>query len=150
MKERISVQELIALNSTPQAKALIIKYGYSPAKNYKDLSYKLFRFTKDFKEDALKELSAIHPHKDLILNYNSNPIIEDKKSNFDGSYFGHGCQCRECRLKRILANPNQMLSFEGELTEPKVKEAGFSTMIPTLIIAGLVSTVLVVAIRGAR
>jgi hypothetical protein len=43
-----------------------------------------------------------------------------------------------------------MLSFEGELTEPKVKEAGFSTMIPTLIIAGLVSTVLVVAIRGAR
>jgi hypothetical protein len=84
------------------------------------------------------------------LNYNSNPIIEDKKSNFDGSYFGHGCQCRECRLKRILANPNQMLNFEGELTEPKVKEAGFSTMIPTLIIAGLVSTVLVVAIRGAR
>ena len=148
MKEKISLQELIALNSTPQAKALVVKYGYSPAKNYKDLSYKLFRFTKDFKEDALKELSAIHPHKDLILNYNCKPQIEDKKSNFEGSDMAHDCQCRECKMKRMRGYSHEMLNFEGT-NEPKIQEAGLSSMIPLLVIAGLVSTVLVVAVKGA-
>ena len=39
--EKISLQELIAINNTPKAKALIIRYGYEPAQNYEDLVYKL-------------------------------------------------------------------------------------------------------------
>ncbi len=85
--ENISIQELVAVNNTPKAKALIVKYGYEPAKNYDDLLYKLFVFTKEHKEDALKELANIHPDKELILNYFSN---EEK------------CDCRQ-KIKNILS-----------------------------------------------
>jgi len=70
MQERISLQELIAYNNTPKAKALIIKYGYEPARSYKDLMTKLFRLTKEYREEGLIELAKLHPHKDLILTYN--------------------------------------------------------------------------------
>ena len=78
MQERISLQELIAYNNTPKAKALIIKYGYQPAKSYKDLMYKLFRLTKEYREEGIKELAKLHPHKDLILNYNM-PIVKQEE-----------------------------------------------------------------------
>ena len=71
--EKISLQELIAINNTPKSKALIIRYGYDPAQNYEDLVYKLFRLTKDYKQEALKDLAELHPHKDLILNYFQRP-----------------------------------------------------------------------------
>ena len=57
MQEKISLQELIALNNTQQAKNLIKKYGYRPARNYDDLIQKLYRFTKENREEALKELA---------------------------------------------------------------------------------------------
>lgn len=71
--EKISLQELIAINNTPKAKALVVKYGYDPARNYDDLIYKLFRLTKDYKKEALKDLAELHPHKELILNYFQRP-----------------------------------------------------------------------------
>lgn len=71
--EKISLQELIAINNTPKAKALIVKYGYEPAQNYDDLIYKLFRLTKDYRKEALKDLADLHPHKELILNYFQRP-----------------------------------------------------------------------------
>lgn len=77
--EKISLQELIAINNTPKAKALIVRYGYEPARNYEDLMYKLFRFTKDYRKEALKELANIHPHKDLILNYFQRPECDCQK-----------------------------------------------------------------------
>lgn len=67
--ERISLQELVAINNTPKAKALVVKYGYEPAKDYEDLTYKLFRLIKDYRDEGLKDLAELHPHKDLILNY---------------------------------------------------------------------------------
>ena len=51
MKENISLQELIAINNTSKAKALVVKYGYAPARNYNDLIQKLFRLTKEHRED---------------------------------------------------------------------------------------------------
>ena len=77
--EKISLQELIAINNTPKAKALIIKYGYEPAQNYDDLVYKLFRLTKEYKSEALKDLAELHPHKDLILNYFQRPECDCQK-----------------------------------------------------------------------
>ena len=77
--EKISLQELIAINNTPKAKALIIKYGYEPAQNYDDLVYKLFRLTKEYKAEALKDLAELHPHKDLILNYFQRPECDCQK-----------------------------------------------------------------------
>ena len=37
MKQNISLQELIAINNPSKAKALVVKYGYRPARNYNDL-----------------------------------------------------------------------------------------------------------------
>ena len=41
MNQRISLQELVAINNTPKAKALLVKYGYKPARSYNDLIKKL-------------------------------------------------------------------------------------------------------------
>ena len=51
-------------------------------------------------------------------------------------------------MKRMRGYSHEMLNFEGT-NEPKIQEAGLSSMIPLLVIAGLVSTVLVVAVKGA-
>lgn len=142
MKDRISLQELIALNNTPKAKALVVKYGYSPARNYDDLTYKLMRFTKDFQEEALKELANIHPHKDLILNYNKDESpkkIEKNEMNDDM------CQCRLCRQKR-LQNQMNYANFEGEVTQTNENEKTSSPLkdfAPTILIATMTSFIVV-------
>lgn len=134
MKERITLQELVALNNTPKAKALVIKYGYSPAKNYDDLIYKLFRFTKEYQEDALRELAELHPHKDLILQYNCKPMATDKKLEAP-------CQCPNCRMKR----------GEGTFSNADGSNFKLETMkewLPMVAIVGIVSAILVTAIKN--
>jgi hypothetical protein len=98
MQEKISLQELVALNNTQQAKNLIKKYGYRPARNYDDLIQKLYRFTKENREEALKELANLHPHKDLILNYF---CVAEKKSNADGINNPAECVCPSCQMARM-------------------------------------------------
>jgi hypothetical protein len=91
---QISLQELVAVNSTPKSRALLVKYGYQPARNIDDLVDKLFVFTRDYEDQAIKEMSAIHPHKDMVLHYANEeikmlPVVEplgsakQTHSNFD-------------------------------------------------------------------
>lgn len=83
--EKISLSELVAINSTPQARALVVRNGYAPARNLKDLSMKLSRLIADQREDGLMQVASIHPHKDLIEQYieSIKPKVEEKKSRFD-------------------------------------------------------------------
>lgn len=147
MKERITLQEIVAMNNTPKAKALIVKYGYSPARNYDDLIYKLFRFTKEYQQEALEELSNIHPHKDLILNYNCKPVApKEVKSNFEGHYDPY-CSCPNCRKMRMMsgAYPNYAYSnVEGETPKNDWKD-----IIPSIVLVSLVSAVLITAMKTA-
>jgi hypothetical protein len=106
MKQNISLQELIAINNPSKAKALIVKYGYKPARNYNDLIYKLFRLTKEHREDALKDLVEIHPHKNLIIHFT------EIESNCDGQQM-----CPVCKEKEQQKN----MSFEGTINEPIVE-----------------------------
>ncbi len=127
--ENISIQELIALNNTPKAKALIVKYGYDPARNYDDLVYKLFMLTKDYKEEALKDLAELHPHKDLILNY-----------------FGKSeCDCDE-KVKSIISRfsnkkysnfeyADEYIDFNG--SKNKSDESKIKEYLPMVLIAGI-------------
>lgn len=95
MKKTISLQELIAYNNPSKAKALVVKYGYRPARSYNDLIQKLFILTKEHREDALKDLVDIHPHKDLILHYAMpTPVTTEIKSNCDGD-----TMCPVCMAK---------------------------------------------------
>ena len=144
MKENISLQELIAINNTSKAKALVVKYGYRPARNYNDLIQKLFRLTKEHREDALKDLVDIHPHKDLILNYAMPvPVVTENKSNLDGDNM-----CPVCK-----ANQNKYLNFEGEVSNDKTNSnvnSDWKSMLPIIAITSLVTASLVVALKSAR
>lgn len=151
MKERITLQEIVAMNNTPKAKALIVKYGYSPAKNYNDLIYKLFRFTKEYQQEALEELSNIHPHKDLILNYNCKPTVssQESKSIYDGGYSDY-CQCPTCRRMKIMNGRSYHLppiysNADGSISN---KKADLKDFIPMIVIFGFVSAVLVTAMKN--
>lgn len=142
MQEKISLQELIALNSTAQSKKLIVQYGYKPARNYNDLISKMYRFTKDYREDALKELANIHPHKDLIMNYfcvaNNEP-----KSNADGDNKTTDCQCPSCQLARMKMYSN--VDGNETNTQESIKD-----YIPMILIFGIVGIGMVAALRTIR
>lgn len=127
--EKISLQELIAINNTPKAKALIIRYGYDPATSYDDLIYKLFRLTKDYKKEALKDLAELHPHKDLILNYFQRPECD--------------CQKPEKIRKRIgrrysnFEMSDDYIDVEGDKNNLENKVNTIEKYMPMIAIAGI-------------
>lgn len=141
MQEKISLQELVALNNTAQSKKLIVQYGYKPARNYNDLISKLYRFTKDYREDAIKELANIHPHKDLIMNYFCVP--SEPKSNADGDNKTTDCQCPSCQLARMKMYSNA----DGNETNTK---DSIKDYIPMILIFGVVGIVMVGTLRTIR
>ena len=115
MQEKISIQELIALNNTQQAKNLIKKYGYKPARNYDDLIQKLYRLTKEYREDGLKEMANLHPHKDLILNYF---CVSEPKSKAEGNLnINENCMCPSCQISRLKMAGYSNLSGDDEKTK---------------------------------
>jgi ubiquitin len=136
MSQNISLQELIAVNNTPKAKALIVRYGYRPARSFNDLIHKLFQFTKEYKEEALKELAEIHPHKDLILNYAQiTPVVEEKKSNCNGDDM-----CPVCKAKQT------MMSFEGTNTNT-TQQTDIKSMLPIIAMTSIVTAVFVAVLK---
>ena len=143
MKQTISLQELIAVNNPSKAKALVVKYGYRPARSYNDLIQKLFILTKEHREDALKDLVEIHPHKDLILHYSMPLNVESEaKSNCDGDNL-----CASCQSKR-----EQFLNFEGteNTSSNSQKKYDLKELLPIIAITSLVTTTLVIALKSAR
>jgi ubiquitin len=138
MSQNISLQELIALNNTPKAKALIVRYGYRPARSFNDLIHKLFQFTKEYKEEALKELAEIHPHKDLILNYAQIiPVVEEKKSNCNGDDM-----CSVCKAKQT------MMSFEGTNTNTNLTQGtDIKSLLPIIAMTSIVTAVFVAVLK---
>ena len=143
MKQNISLQELIAINNPSKAKALVVKYGYRPARNYNDLIRKLFILTKEHREDALKEFVEIHPHKDLILHYAMpEPIQVETKSNCDGD-----SMCPVCKM-----NQQKQISFEGEETKPAPMNfnSDWKSMLPIIAVTSLVTASLVILISKSR
>ena len=147
MKQNISLQELIAINNPSKAKALVIKYGYRPARSYNDLIQKLFRLTKEHREDALKDLVDIHPHKDLIIHYAMPipiPVVTETKSNCDGD-----TMCPVCTAKA----KERYMNFEGDVanntTTPNVN-SDWKSMLPLIAITSLVTASLVIALKSTR
>jgi hypothetical protein len=144
MKQNISLQELIAINNPSKAKALVVKYGYRPARSYNDLIQKLFRLTKEHREDALKDFVEIHPHKDLILHYAMPvPVATENKSNCDGENMCPVCKARQ-----------QYMSFEGtnvatNTTTPNVN-SDWKSLLPIIAVTSLVTASLVIALKSSR
>lgn len=140
MKQNISLQELIAINNPSKAKALIVEYGYKPARNYNDLIYKLFRLTKEHREDALKDLVEIHPHKDLIIHYAMPiPVATENKSNCDGD-----TMCPVCKAK----TKEKYMNFEGTINEPIVDTKQLPNNTNTTSNINLISVIPIIAITS--
>jgi len=143
MKQNISLQELIAINNPTKAKALVVKYGYRPARSYNDLIQKLFILTKEHREDALNDLVEIHPHKDLILHYSMPLSVENEaKSNCDGDNL-----CASCKAKR-----EQFVNFEGleNTSSNSQKKYDLKELLPIIAFTSLLTTTLVIALKSAR
>jgi hypothetical protein len=141
MKQNISLQELIAINNPSKAKALVVKYGYRPARNYNDLIQKLFRLTKEHREDALNDLVDIHPHRDLIVNYAiPTPITTEIKSNCDGD-----AMCPTCVEKA----KEKYMNFEGTESNlaPVNSNADWKSMLPIIAITSLTTIALIGLIK---
>ena len=96
--EKISIQEYIAYNNRPMAQKMLVKYGLKSAKSPMEMERKLISLTKDYREEALRELANIHPDKELILKY-ADRGTEEKKcgfcgcSGFDGDNSSSFCGC---------------------------------------------------------
>ena len=133
MKQNISLQELIAINNPSKAKALIVEYGYKPARNYNDLIYKLFRLTKEHREDALKDLVEIHPHKNLILHFT------EIESNCDGEQL-----CPVCTAKA----KEKYMNFEATINEPIVETKQLPNNTNTTSNINLISVIPIIAITS--
>jgi hypothetical protein len=147
MKQKITLQELIATNNPLKAKALVIKYGYKPARNYNDLIHKLFQLTREYREDALKELVEIHPHKDLILHYAiPKPIENETKSNCDGD-----TMCPVCKAKK----EKKFAGFDGtndvsNNTNNTNVNSDWKSMLPIIAVTSLITASLVIILKGTK
>jgi hypothetical protein len=141
MKQNISLQELIAINNPSKAKSLVIKYGYRPARNYNDLIQKLFRLTKEYREDALNDLVDIHPHKDLIVHY-AMPVIEKSKLNSEDDTI-----CSLCKT-----NQNKYMNFEGDIANNITpnQNLDWKAMLPLIAITSLVTASLIIILKDSR
>lgn len=147
MKQNISLQEFIAINNPSRAKELVVRYGYRPARNYDDLIQKLFRLTREHREDALKSLVEIHPHKDLILNFVSDvtPIKTDNNSNSDKQ-----TMCPVCADKIT----DKYKNFEGMDFAKNTTNSNFNSdwksMLPLIVITSFVTASLVMILKSAK
>lgn len=73
---KISLPTIVAYNSTPQAQKLIVQHGYPRANNVRELEVRIAQVIKEFGDKGLSEVAKIHPHRDLILQYNAVKMME--------------------------------------------------------------------------
>lgn len=126
MQNRISVQELVAYNNTPKARALVARYGYQQPQNYDELIQTLLVFTKDYKKEALEEIAKLHPHKDLILNFNYDnlrtEILKECPSNHNQRYSNFEYE--------------RYIDAEGSKKDTSTKD-NFEKYLPLIAVAGI-------------
>jgi hypothetical protein len=84
-KKRVTLLGVIANGSTSDARKLLMKYDEPDAKNHDDLEYRLTKLYQKAPDKIQfeKELSAIHPHKDFIMKYNTPELTEIPKEVID-------------------------------------------------------------------
>jgi hypothetical protein len=144
MKSRMNLQQVIAIANTPKAKALVKRYGYEPATSYNDLVSKLEELTRDYKEEGLADLIAIHPHKDVILYFEEEQSGacgcggSHSSANGNNNNHGKGCKCPQCNRFSNFEYAEEYIDFLGSKKangeNPMQK---FNDYLPMIAVAGL-------------
>lgn len=146
--EKISIQEYIAYNNRPMAQKMLVKYGLKPAKSPMDMERKLISLTRDYKEEALRELANIHPDKELILKYADR---EEKKcgfcgcSGFDGDNTSSFCGCSGFDGETKKENTNK--SLEATPSNQTGNTLLKSENLGVVLVAGLLAVTIVALSR---
>tara|TARA_R110002012_G_scaffold249776_1_gene427381 strand:- start:369 stop:773 length:405 start_codon:yes stop_codon:yes gene_type:complete len=64
----ITLYDYLAYNVPNECQDLLMRYDIPTAQNEDELTENLKQFVRVYKEDALEQLSEIHPDKDLIMD----------------------------------------------------------------------------------
>ena len=125
---KISLNQFVALSNTGEARRLIVKRGINPAQNMGDLIKKLDYIVAKDKEEGLKDVLEIHPHKDVILHY-----FGEKKSSACGCSGADGeqsqCEGGNCKCNGRHSNIN------GEEEKPKsTSESTLKEYVPVMLV----------------
>jgi len=142
-----SIEKYVAASNPKDSNKLLVKYGFSPAKNSADLVHKLESFTYRFKEKGLKEISEIDtPYKRFVLDFCTDSSDKEEVSNCSG------CDCdKKSNIEGDLDTP-VVLKKEEEQKPVEVKDIKKSEnsstdkyekyIMPAFIFAGLITLVI--------
>tara|TARA_R100000908_G_scaffold46476_1_gene22788 strand:- start:121 stop:576 length:456 start_codon:yes stop_codon:yes gene_type:complete len=72
----MNLYEYIAVNNSLGANELLKNYGLKPTRSINEIINRLKIIVRKYKKDALKDISAIHPDKELLSLFNSSNIEE--------------------------------------------------------------------------
>jgi len=149
----IDLFDLIAIESTSQARELLKKMSGEDALNKRDLKAKLAKLYFNPNTDKLtleKELANIHPHKDWILKrcvqetkVAPDPVlIEETSSNADGQC-SEGCKCRKkcgcCNKSYSNFDSDTQVQTPSKETESDqiARQHPILTAFPTIALVGI-------------
>ena len=68
----MNLYEYIAVNNSLGANELLKNYGLKPTRSINEIINRLKIIVRKYKKDALKDISAIHPDKELLSLFNSS------------------------------------------------------------------------------
>lgn len=154
-KQEITLMTILANEATDESRDLLRKYNRPDAKSYADLEVKLAElyFDTEDKVQLEKQMAAIHPHKNWILDNTEPQVIVEKEvvevikevpveqTNEQTSSFNQNCNNPYCPIHGCTPY-NTMSNFDASSQEkqPKTLEIPFAGL---LLGVGLVAVVLV-------
>jgi hypothetical protein len=123
-KENISLLTLLAYDATKESNSLLKKHGIKPARNYKELEFKLAKLyeAKTKEGGALKleqEMAEIHPHKKWVIERTKKEalIVEPKQSEIKQEIKEEKAIPIVVESKPEVSNDIQLESFKEELKQ---------------------------------
>jgi hypothetical protein len=169
---KITIVEYLASQAeqTPplltQVQKMLISYGYKKADNVKQLWQNLKSFIKDYRTEALVEITKLHPDRDIIIEQYENEraeLVSQQQMNeianptndniqvdevidlgFDGAYpkCGEGKKGAPQRIREGKSN-----YADGDSPLP-VRTVAFKEYAPALLIGAGVLLVLAIAFQA--
>jgi len=82
----ITLYEYLAYNVPNECQNLLSRYDIPNAQNEDELTSNLKQFVRVYREDALEQLSEIHPDKDLIMQMAELSTAYEGKKNDANEY----------------------------------------------------------------
>lgn len=80
----VTLIDTIAHRNFAEASQLMSQHGYTPAQSIKQLTAQLTHFILQNGDEAIRQLSFVHPDKEMILDHQAKASVNKGFSNFSG------------------------------------------------------------------